>query len=158
MTKQSLISTPRFDRRTLLRMGAGTALVAVTPLPAFATPDDMRQAQIALFGDTPIKTGRVNLKLPTIAENGFSVSLNVQVDSPMSADDYVRQIAVFSSRNPISELARFELGPRAGKAEVSTRIRLSGTQTVNAVAEMSDGTLWSGSAETVVTLAACVIM
>jgi sulfur-oxidizing protein SoxY len=39
---------------------------------------------------------------------------------------------------------------------LSTRIRLSDTQTVVAIAEMSDGSFWSGSAEVVVTLAACM--
>lgn len=158
MTKSIHSAPSGIDRRTLLKMGAGAVLISATPLPAFATPEAMRQAQIALFGDKPIREGRVALKMPTIAENGFSVALSVDVDSPMTEADYVKQIAIFSSRNPISELGRFELGPRAGKAAVSTRIRLSGTQTVHAVAEMSDGTLWSGSAETVVTLAACVIM
>ena len=76
----------------------------------------------------------------------------------MTADDHVRQIAIFSPRNPIANVARFQLGPRAGRAAVATRIRLGGTQAVQAVAEMSDGSLWSGSAQTVVTLAACVVL
>ena len=33
-----------------------------------------------------------------------------------------------------------ELGPRAGKAAISTRIRLADAQKVVAIAEMSDGT------------------
>ena len=48
------------------------------------------------------------------------------------------------------------LGPRAGRASVSTRIRLADTQTVVAIAEMSDGSFWSDSADVIVTLAACV--
>ena len=40
----------------------------------------------------------------------------------------------------------FYLGPRAGKAEVSSRIRLNGTQRVVAVAQLSDGTFWSDAA------------
>ena len=75
----------------------------------------------------------------------------------MSPDDYVRRIAIISPRNPIAEVAVFKLGPRAGNAEISTRIRMAGTQRIRAVAEMSDGTLWHGSASTVVTLAACLI-
>ena len=49
-----------------------------------------------------------------------------------------------------------QLGPRAGRAAVSTRIRLSDTQRVTAIAQLSDGTFWSGSADVIVTLAACV--
>ena len=146
------------SRRTLIRLGAGSVLIAATPLPAFATPDDVKLAQQAVFGSRIIREGRVALKLPAIAENGYSVPLSVAVDSPMTEDDHVRQIAIFSPRNPIASVARFHLGPRSGRAAVATRIRLGGTQAVQAVAEMNDGSLWSGSAQTVVTLAACVVL
>jgi sulfur-oxidizing protein SoxY len=39
---------------------------------------------------------------------------------------------------------------------VSTRVRLATSQTVVALAEMSDGSVWSSSANVVVTLAACI--
>lgn len=146
------------DRRTLLKAGAGTALIAAFPVTALAAPEEMDKARKALFGDRPLNEGRVSLKLPPISENGFSVPLTVRVDSPMSSTDFVSQIALFSPRNPLPEIARFRFGPRSGRAEVSTRVRLGGTQIVQAVAEMNDGTLWVGTAETVVTLAACIIL
>lgn len=146
------------DRRQLLKWGAGAVLVSAMPVRAHATPDEMAAAREALFGDRPINEGRVNLKLPPISENGYSVPLRVSVESPMTPDDYVKQIAVFSPKNPLPDIARFHLGPQSGRAEVSTRIRLAGTQKLQAVAEMSDGSLWAGTAETVVTLAACVIL
>jgi sulfur-oxidizing protein SoxY len=49
-----------------------------------------------------------------------------------------------------------QLSPRAGKAVISTRIRLAGTQKLMAIAELSDGTYWSDTADVVVTLAACL--
>lgn len=145
-------------RRHFFATGLGAVSIAVTRLTASATPDTMRQAQIDLFGHRPVRDGRVSLKLPPIAENGFSVPLSVEVESPMSEADYVRQIAIFSPRNPLPDIARFQFTPASGRAAVSTRIRLNGTQTIHAIAEMSDGTLWSGAAETVVTLAACVVL
>ena len=39
--------------------------------------------------------------------------------------------------------------------QISTRVRLGGSQKVLAVAALSDGTFWSASAEVVVTLSAC---
>ena len=146
------------SRRQMLGAGLSTVLIASTPLTASATPADMLEAQKALFGDRPIQDGRVFLKLPPISENGFSVPLSVSVDSPMTDSDYVKQIAVFSPRNPLADIMQVKLGPQAGRADFSTRIRLSGTQAVTAVAEMSDGSLWSGAKETVVTLAACVVL
>lgn len=151
-------SAPILNRRHLLQLGAGSVLVSATPLMAGATPADVRNAQIELFGDRPIREGRVRLKLPPIAENGYSVPLDVEVDSPMANDNYVKQIVIFSPRNPLPVIAQYHLTRRSGRAAVSTRIRLGGTQTVQAVAEMSDGSLWSGTYETVVTLAACVVM
>jgi len=145
----------RASRRHVITGLAGLALV---PLPAGATPDEMRAAVDAFTGGAAVTEGRVRLKLPPIAENGNSVALDVEVDSPMSADDHVRQIAVFAEANPLPDVVRFHLGPRAGRAAVATRIRLNDSQTILAIAEMNDGSYWSGSAETVVTLAACGII
>ena len=50
----------------------------------------------------------------------------------------------------------FHLGPRAGRASVATRMRLATAQKIVAVAELSDGTFWSDSADVLVTLAACL--
>jgi sulfur-oxidizing protein SoxY len=48
------------------------------------------------------------------------------------------------------------LGPRAGRATLSTRIKLKDSQQLIAIAETSDGSFWSGTADVIVTLAACV--
>jgi len=146
------------NRRMILKAGAGAALVAVVPVNLHAGPADMQAAIRGLFGERPIEDGRVFLDIPAIAENGYSVPLTVSIDSPMTAADYVESVAVFSPRNPLPDIVRFHLGPRAGRAEISTRIRLGGTQTLTVIAEMSDGSLWSGSAEILVTLAACVVL
>ena len=74
----------------------------------------------------------------------------------MTKDNYVKAIHVFNEKNPQPNVLTVRLGPRAGKAHVSTRIRLADTQKVIAIAEMSDGTFWSDTAEVVVTLAACL--
>lgn len=147
------------DRRRFLTASGGVVLISSMPvITAFADQDDMMQARSDLFGDRPIQNGRVMVELPPIAENGHSVPLSVSVDSQMTSSDYVKRVAVFSPRNPLPNVAQFHFTPRSGKAQISTRIRLSGTQAIQAVAEMSDGSLWSGSKETVVTLAACVVL
>ena len=145
-------------RRQILTAGGGAVLISALPVKAIAAEADLLRARADLFGDRPIQEGRVTVKLPPIAENGHSVPLTVSVDSPMTEDDYVKQIAILSPRNPLPLIGQFHLSPLSGKAEVSSRIRMSGTQAIQAVAEMSDGSLWSGSMETVVTLAACVVL
>lgn len=145
------------SRRAFLA-GTGAALsLALLPLPAIAEPEDADEAIRQLFGTRPIREGKVTLKLPPIAENGNSVQLSVSVESPMTEKDHVRRIAIISPRNPIAEIAIFHLSAASGRADVSTRVRLAGTQSLRVIAEMSDGSLWSGKASTYVTLAACII-
>ncbi|WP_084421311.1 SoxY-related AACIE arm protein [Henriciella litoralis] len=150
-------TAPHIDRRTLLLTGAAGLAAVMLPATASAEVADADAYILKTFGDRPIKDGKVTLTLPPIAENGNSVALKVSVDSPMTKRNHVKRIVIVSPRNPIAEIAEFKLGPRAGKAEVSTRIRMAGTQTIRAIAEMNDGSLWRGTASTVVTLAACII-
>jgi sulfur-oxidizing protein SoxY len=100
--------------------------------------------------------GRVKLELPILADNGNSVPMKVTVESPMSEADHVKVIRLVSERNPEREMAVFHFGPRSGAAEVTSRVRLAGSQTVTAIAEMSDGSQWMDSAHVQVTLSACV--
>jgi sulfur-oxidizing protein SoxY len=99
--------------------------------------------------------GRVTLDLPKIADSGFSVPMTVAVQSPMTAQDHVKAILIVAERNPQRDVCWFYLGARAGKAEVSSRIRLNGTQRVVAVAQLSDGTFWSDARDIEVREAAC---
>ena len=146
---------PNTTRRQLLVAGAG--LVSVLLLrPAGATPESIEKAVRAFVGEAQIRPGRVTLEAPPLVENGNSVPLMVSVESPMTASDYVKTIAIFNEKNPQPNVANFHLGPRAGQARVSTRVRLATSQQLLAVAAMSDGTFWSGSADVIVTLAACL--
>ena len=74
----------------------------------------------------------------------------------MTATDYVKAIHIFNEKNPQPNVIGIHLGPRAGKAKVSTRIRLADSQKVVAIAQMSDGSFWSESVDVIVTLAACL--
>jgi len=84
------------------------------------------------------------------------VPLSVAVENPMTPLDHVKAIHVFTEKNPLPEVVSVYLGPRAGRARMSTRVRLADTQTVLAIAQLSDGSFWSDSAEVVVTLSACL--
>ena len=102
------------------------------------------------------RRGRVKLELPVLADNGNSVPMKVTVESPMTEADHVKVIRLVSERNPERQMAVFHFGPRAGAAEVTSRVRLAGSQTVTAIAEMSDGSQWMDTAHVQVTLSACV--
>ena len=141
-------------RRLVLLTAAGLSL-APFARPAAATPAAMEEAIRALVGEATVEHGKVKLELPPIVENGNTVPLTVTVDSPMSEADHVTGIHIFNEKNPQPYVAGFDLGPRTGKAAVSTRIRLADSQQVVAIARLSDGSFWSDSADVIVTLAAC---
>ena len=124
--------------------------------PAAGAPTELQGAIDDFTGGARVLPGRVTLDIATLVENGNGVPITVAVDSPMTADDHVVAIAIFNERNPERDVARFRLGPRVGKARVATRIRLATSQRLVAVAQFSDGTYRSGSADVVVTLAACI--
>ncbi len=135
--------------------GIGLASVIVVE-PARATPATMQEAIRKVVGPARVNPGRVKLELPPLVENGNTVPLTVKVESPMTAADHVKALHLFNEKNPQPDVASFRFGPRAGRASVSTRIRLADTQTVIAVCELSDGSFWSASVNVVVTLAACL--
>lgn len=143
-------------RRFVLGTAGAVVSIATMPLPVAATPASMADAMRTSFGDRTIQEGRLTLGIPALAENGNSVQMTIDVESPMTADDYVRSISVFSEKNPLPQVATYRFSPAAGRARIATRIRLSASQTITAIAEMSDGSLWSGSTKTIVTLAACI--
>jgi sulfur-oxidizing protein SoxY len=151
---------PTSTRRRFLRLAGSTALIGALPVvvsvrPVEATPESMATAIRAVTGGAPVQTGKVKLDIPPLVENGNSVPMTVSVTSPMTANDYVKSIHVFNEKNPQPNLGNFYLGPRSGRAQISTRVRLADSQKITAIARLSDGSFWSVTADVVVTLAAC---
>jgi sulfur-oxidizing protein SoxY len=142
-------------RQFLALTGSAVALGTVTLRPAEATPAMMAAAIRDVTGAAVVRSGRVKLDVPPLVENGNTVPMTVSVTSPMTAEDHVKSIHVFVEKNPQPNGGNFVLGPRAGRAQVSTRIRLADSQKIVAIAKMSDGSFWSTTVDVVVTLAAC---
>ena len=140
-------------RRDFLACAAGALAL---PGAALAQVDPLDPPVRALAGGAPLRKGKVTLVLPQLADNGNSVPIRITVNSPMTPADHVKSIHLYSERNPVANMANFYLGPRAGKAEINSRVRLAGSQRVTAVARLSDGTFWYDAAPIVVTLSACL--
>lgn len=142
------------NRRAALA-GLGGSLIATSlPLPGMATEQEVSDAIRALFGDRPLRRGHVSLKLPGLAEFGNSVPVSVSVEAPRP-EVRVLRVGLYSNQNPRPLIATVTFGPRAGRTTFATNVRLSGTQDVIAVAEMSDGVLWTHRAHILVTIGAC---
>jgi sulfur-oxidizing protein SoxY len=141
------------DRRTFLAMS--TALGLAPWVGTQATEAEAAQAIKQIVGSAKIRTGRVDLEIPPLVENGNSVVMKVAVESPMTENDFVRAIHIVAEGNPLPNIVSFQLSHRSGRAAVTTRVRLNDSQRVWAIAQMSDGSFWQGHASTLVTLAAC---
>jgi sulfur-oxidizing protein SoxY len=144
-----------FSRRRMLAGAAGVGL-SVVLRPATAQTDELAAAVTAYTQGAPVRAGKVKLDVAELVDNGNVVPITITAESPMTASDHVKTIAVFNAKNPQRDVARFTLGPRAGKASVTTRIRLATSQQLVAIAQMSDGSYWSHTVNVIVTLAACI--
>jgi sulfur-oxidizing protein SoxY len=148
-------STATATRRQFLATAGGVGLILAVR-PAKATPASMKQAIRQIVGEAAVTRGKIKLDLPPLVENGNSVAMSVTVDSPMTAKDHVKAIHVFTEKNPQPNIISIQLGPRAGKADIQTRVRLADTQSVIAICEMSDGSFWSDTVDVIITLGACL--
>ena len=147
------------SRRRFLGLAGSTAVLGAIPIvtlrPVEATPAMLATAIRNVVGEAPVRTGKVKLDVPPLVENGNTVPMTVSVQNPMTANDYVKSIHVFNEKNPQPNVGNFYLGPHAGRAQISTRIRLADSQKIVAIARLSDDSFWSTSVDVVVTLAAC---
>lgn len=152
--------TRRESLRQTLRLGLYGVAAQLWPSQA----QDMASGQLLSVAQMiePLTQGArvvrqdVQLLAPVLADNGTLVPVTVQVQSPMTPQDHVTHIHLLSQRNPVTRMAVFHLGPWNGRAEVSTRLRLAGTQQVVALARLSNGEFRYGQMEIIVTESACV--
>ncbi|MDP3266434.1 MAG: thiosulfate oxidation carrier protein SoxY [Sulfuricurvum sp.] len=155
------------ERRSFLKgFGAVSACAALVPSIVSAAdeakkvsgPNEMsvESALAAITGGKSVTpSSKVSLSAPEIAENGAVVPVKVSVESPMSANDYVKAIHIFATKNNNVRCANVYLTPANGEATFATRIKLGTTQDVLAVAEMSNGTFLSAKQNVKVTIGGC---
>jgi sulfur-oxidizing protein SoxY len=144
-------------RRRFFSVLAGLAAFPLLPgRKARAAIESLAPLVNQITRGAPLREGRVRLEIPRLADNGHSVPLRISVDSAMTAADHVRTLTLLSEKNPRPVMATFHLGPKAGRPELATRVRLATSQRVLVVAEFSDGSFWSGGAEVEVTESACL--
>jgi sulfur-oxidizing protein SoxY len=154
---------PMLGRRTVLRLvSLGAAAFAAVPswrgawAAIIEVPDDPAAAIRSVIGDARPKKGKITLDMPYITETGTSVGITVKVESPMTEQDHVTAVHLFADGNPVPRIASYQLGPTAGKVEISMRVRLARSQRVIGIAKMSDGSHWIDVHEINVAQGACV--
>ena len=143
-------------RRETLTLAAIAGLAALlAPRMAVADEPTVAAEIKKLYGDKKFESGKVKLDVPEIAENGLVVPINVDVESPMTEGDYVKAVHVFADGNPLPGVVSYRFTPACGKASASTRMRLSQTQNIVCIAEMSNGALHSVKSNVKVTIGGC---
>ncbi len=155
----TVLTKPRraFPRRTFIAANAALLSVAVMrPSTLLAADTSLAALLRAYTGEAKVDVGRVRIQIATLVDNGNSVPIEVNVESPMTAADHVIGIAIFNEKNPEHSVAEFMLSPMNGRARVATRMRLAMTQKIIAVAKMQDGRCWMETVDVLVTLAACI--
>ena len=153
-----MLGKPLSRREFFGGVGAGViaiSLIGITPREALADAKLVREAIKRKIGDRTPKQGKISLDVPQIAENGNTVPLAFEVESPMTAGNHVKAVHLFANKNPAADIATFRFTPASGVAKASTRIRLLKTQDIIALAEMSDGSLYQTQAAIKVTIGGC---
>jgi sulfur-oxidizing protein SoxY len=150
------MSDLKLSRRTYLSvLGLLGVSNWIAPGLVMAKKPEAMEAIAKIVGSSSIRDGRVKLVIPPLVESGNLVVLKLSIESPMTANDYVKAVHVIAEGNPLPNIFTAYFTPRSGRAELTTRVRLADSQRVWAVAQMSDGSFWQGHADTLVTLSAC---
>ncbi|MBA4174161.1 MAG: thiosulfate oxidation carrier protein SoxY [Hyphomicrobium sp.] len=150
------VTTSAQTRRGFLASAtAGAIAVTLAPSSLLAAPEQVAAEMKKLFGDKKLIEGKIKLDLPSIAENGLVVPLNFEVESPMTEKDYVKAVHFFAEGNPNPNVANYFFTPMSPKASAQLRIRLAQTQNIVAVAEMSNGEIYTAKKEVKVTIGGC---
>jgi sulfur-oxidizing protein SoxY len=155
MKKRGLNRRVMIGAAAALGLGPRLAVAQVSASGASVAESFAASEAAILAGRIPAVTG-IAIEMPPLSENGNAVDLAIKVSSPMTAQDHIRRIHVLAEKNPFPHVATFHLGPRAGRAEVATRIRLSETQDIVVLAETSAGQVIRARQEVIVILGACI--
>jgi len=149
------ISAARTRRIFLQSTALGILALTQGAKSVLASAADVDALIKAIAGDRKPKEGRITLDLPTIAENGLVVPLNFEVESPMTESDFVKSVHIYAEGNPNVRVADYTFTPLSPKAAAQIRIRLAQTQSVSAVAVMSNGDVYATKKEVKVTIGGC---
>ncbi|MCP5367408.1 MAG: thiosulfate oxidation carrier protein SoxY [Hyphomicrobiales bacterium] len=152
---ENLGTAPARSRRRFLAAAAGLVAVLGTGGSPAGAGARLRAALDKILDGRAAATGKVSLDLAPITENGASVLVGVQVDSPMTQADHVLRLHLLAEENPNVTVVTFHFTPQAGKVDIITRIRLAKSQNVHAVAETSGGEVYVASKFTKVTIGGC---
>lgn len=131
-----------------MKLGASAAAMALTPAGAHAVEPGADDVIAEFTGGAPIRDGGVEIDTAEIAENGYSVPVDISADG-------AEAILLVAPANPHPRVAVFRFGQLSATSSASTRIRLAATQDLVAVARMTDGSFAGTTRHVQVTVGGC---
>jgi len=157
------------ERRKFIQSMFTASAVAVVTVPTGVLAEEAKKASKKgpndMSFDEAVKTitsgkgakdsDKIELKVPEIAENGAVVPVKVHVDHPMDEKNYVKAIHVLNKGNGNARCADIMLTPANAEGYFATRVKLSKTQEVVALVELSDGTFIQTAKSVKVTIGGC---
>ena len=145
---------PISRRQALAFISALGSSVAISGI-ALAGPEDVAERINDITDGAAGSDELIMLDLPEIAENGNAVKVSFEIDSPMTANSYVKSVHILADGNPEPDVATFNFSPAMGACYATTRMRLSKTQNVHVIAAFSDGSFGKASTKVKVTIGGC---
>ena len=141
-------------RQALIIIGSLTGSVAI-PSFSFGKTGLLKKRIDDIIKGANASESNIVLDVPEIAENGNQVKVNFEIDSPMSKENYIKQVYILADGNPAPDVAKFSFTPEMGACSATTRMRLSKTQNVYLIAESNTGKFSMTRSKVKVTIGGC---
>lgn len=164
MTSSNDLAVPLLKRRQLILSAAlglsssafPTLLHAQTASVLQSTSQAETQALVEAFlqGTEPLTKG-ISLDMPALGDNPAAVPIKVMFDIPIDEQNYCEELIILAEGNPKPLACSFTFTPLAGTTEVAVRLRLIESQTIKALARMSDGSYLMTQRHITVTAGGC---
>lgn len=109
-----------------------------------------------LSGKKPLDGSSImTLNVPEEPENGAVVPVEVTINHPMSADNYISNITVLTTKNKANKAISFDLTPDNGIAYLLVNVKMGQTQDVVVLAKTNKGQIYKASKSARVALGGC---
>ncbi|WP_169833622.1 thiosulfate oxidation carrier complex protein SoxZ [Methylobrevis pamukkalensis] len=133
------------------------ALCVIRPGPAAARIEGPTlEEEIAGFaGDAAVQRQGLALRVEALVEDGYNVPVEIALDGSLAGGVRLAQILLLAPDNPRVRTASFTFSAFTGVPRVETRVRLARSQTITALARLSDGRVLRADREVAVTVGGC---